>query len=124
MRIVLAEREAELMQVLWQHGPSTVSEVRDRLKDTLAYTTVLTILRKLEVKDYVTHESDGRAHRYSARVARAAARKSALRDLARKLFEGSTELLLTHLVFDEHLTDEQVRRLRRLLQGRQKNAEQ
>lgn len=120
MRIVLAEREAELMQVLWEHGPSTVTEVRERLKDTLAYTTVLTVLRKLETKGYLGHEEDGRAHRYFARVARDAAQSNALRDLARKLFQGSTELLLTHLVSDQRLTDEQIRRIRRLLDGRPK----
>ena len=48
MRIALAEREAQLMDVLWDHGPSTVAEVQSHLKDELAYTTVLTMLRKLE----------------------------------------------------------------------------
>ena len=56
MKITLAEREAELMQVLWEHGPSTVGEVQERLRDDLAYTTVLTILQKLEKKGYVNHE--------------------------------------------------------------------
>jgi predicted transcriptional regulator len=120
VRIVLAEREAELMQVLWEHGPSTVSEVREQLEDTLAYTTVLTVLRKLEAKGYVGHEEDGRAHRYFTRVARDAAQRNALRDLARKLFRGSTELLLMHLVSDQQLTDEQLRRVRRLLDRRPK----
>jgi predicted transcriptional regulator len=115
MRIVLAERESELMEVLWENGPSTVSEVRERLKDTLAYTTVLTVLRKLEAKGYVGHEEDGRAHRYCARIARDAARRSALRDLARRLFKGSTELLLTHLVEEQNLTEAQVKRIRALL---------
>ena len=115
MRIVLAERESELMQVLWENGPSTVSEVREKLRDTLAYTTVLTVLRKLEVKGYVGHEEEGRAHRYCALIARDAARRSALRDLAKRLFKGSTELLLTHLVEEQNLTEAQVKRIRALL---------
>lgn len=45
MKIVLAQREAELMQVLWEHGPSTVAEVQGHLKDELAYTTLLTVHR-------------------------------------------------------------------------------
>lgn len=118
MRIVLAKREAEFMEVLWQHGPCTVGEVRELLKDTLAYTTVLTVLRKLETKGYVGHEADGRAHRYVARIAREAARLNALQDLAAKLFNGSTELLLTHLVSGEALTETQLRRVRRLLDER------
>jgi BlaI family transcriptional regulator, penicillinase repressor len=115
MRIVLADREADLMEVLWERGPSTVAEVREKLKVNLAYTTVLTILRNLEGKGYVGHEEEGRAHRYVALVARDAARRSALRDLSAKLFKGSTELLLTHLVADQKLSDEEVRRIRRLL---------
>lgn len=122
MRIVLAEREAELMEVLWERGPATVSEVRDKLQDELAYTTVLTILRKLEAKGYVGHEEEGRAHRYRPLVARDAARSSALRDLSFKFFKGSTALLLTHLVSDEALSDDEIRRIRRLLSEQTRRA--
>lgn len=118
MHIVLAEREAEIMDVLWEYGPSTVSEVREKLVDELAYTTVLTTLRNLESKGYVAHEGDGRAHRYSALVERDAARSSALQDLAAKFFKGSTELLLTHAVAAEKLSDAQIRRIRDLLDTR------
>lgn len=118
MRVVLAEREADLMEVLWEHGPSTVAEVRAHLRDRLAYTTVLTILRNLESKGYVGHREEGRAHRYLPLVARDAARRSAVRDLAAKLFKGSAALLLTHLVCDQNLTDEEVSRIRRLLDQR------
>jgi BlaI family penicillinase repressor len=118
MHIILAKREAEVMEVLWERGRSTVSEVREKLKDALAYTTVLTTLRNLETKEYVGHEGEGRAHRYFARIARDAARRSALHDLAAKLFKGSTELLLTHMVADEKLSDAQVRRIRRILDAR------
>ncbi len=101
-------------------GASTVAEVRERLKDDLAYTTVLTILRNLEAKGYVGHDEAGRAHRYSPRILRAAAQRSALRDLATKLFNGSSALLLTELVRDENLTKEDIKRIRRLLSGRPK----
>src|SRR5688572_2207126 len=101
MRIALTDRESSLMVILWEHGACTVSEVRDRLEDDLAYTTVLTILRNLEAKGYVGHEQEGRAHRYKALVAREAARRSALRNVSERFFKGSTELLLTHLVEDQ-----------------------
>jgi predicted transcriptional regulator len=123
MKIVLAEREAEIMEVLWMQGASTVAEVRERLKDQLAYTTVLTILRNLEAKSYVGHGDDGRAHRYSPLILREAAQRSALRDLAAKLFGGSSALLLTQLVRDEHLTEEEVKRIRRLLARRPKGGQ-
>jgi len=122
MDILLTDREADIMQVLWEHGPSVVAEVRARLSDELAYTTVLTILRTLEAKGYVKHEEEGRVHRYCAAVQRQAARKSALKHLTDKLFKGSSELLFTHLVSDQKLTPEQVRRMRQLLAGKDGDA--
>ncbi len=124
MSIALTDREADLMQVLWDHGPSLVAEVREHLADPLAYTTVLTVLRILESKGHVGHTEEGRVHRYFATVEQQTARKSALRHLTNKLFEGSSELLMTQLVSDHKLTDEQVQRLRRILvskRGRSKS---
>jgi len=120
MKIVLAEREAELMEILWECGPSTVAEVQAHLQDELAYTTVLTILQKLEKKGYVSHQDEGRAHRFEASIDRDAARRSAVRDLAAKLFNGSASLLLTQLVKDESLSDEDLQRIRRLLADRKR----
>ncbi len=111
MKISLAEREAELMDVLWDHGPSTVNEVQSRLGDVLAYTTVLTVLRKLEGKGYVGHEEEGRAHRYHALIEREAAQEGALKALVSKLFKGSGDALLMHLVSRERLSAKQVQRI-------------
>jgi predicted transcriptional regulator len=113
--IYLTDREADVMQVLWDHGASVVTEVKEKLHDELAYTTVLTILRTLEQKGYVKHEEEGRVHRYFAAVKETAARKSALRHLTGKLFKGSSELLFTHLVVDQKLSSDQIRRMRELL---------
>ena len=118
MDIILADREAEIMEVLWDHGPSTVAEVKDRVPDELAYTTVLSILRTLESKGYVTHDPEGKAHRYSVLVERNAAQRSALRAMAQKFFKGSTAGLLTHLVADEKLDPADIKRLRALLARR------
>src|SRR5688572_23543809 len=106
------------MAVLWEHGPSTVAEVKQRVADELAYTTVLTILRNLETKGYVSHDPEGKAHRYWAAVERDDARRSALRAMADKFFKGSTALLLTHLVADEKLAPEDLKRLRTQLAKR------
>ena len=114
----LADREADVMAVLWEHGPSTVAEVREKIADELAYTTVLTTLRNLEAKGHVGHEEEGRAHRYKALVARDVARRSALRHLAGKLFKGSPALLLTHLVADGDLSNEDIERIRKLLKAK------
>lgn len=118
MNVHLTDREADVMQVLWERGPSVVAEVRDQLQDDLAYTTVLTILRTLESKGYVEHVQEGRVHRYVAVVQQEHARKSALRHLTSKLFAGSSELLFSHLVSDQKLSEAQLRRMRRLLSGK------
>lgn len=115
MRVVLTDREAEFMEVLWEHGPSTVTEVREKLADDPAYTTVLTILRNLESKGYVGPTKDGRAHRYAPLVERDVARRSALKDLSDKFFQGSAEQLLTHLVSDQKLSAAQIKRIQQLL---------
>lgn len=118
MRIAFTDRELDVMSVLWDAESATVAEVRDRLADDLAYTTVLTVLRTLEQKGYVSHTGEGRAHRYHPLVKRTAAGRSALRRLVDKVFDGSPELLLTQLVSDKHLGDEELRRLRKLLTER------
>jgi len=123
MGVSLTNRETDVMRVLWDHGPSVVAEVRDRLADDLAYTTVLTILRTLETKGYVGHEEEGRVHRYFAAVKQQAAQKSALQHLTRKLFNGSAELLFTHLVSDQKLSPEQLRRMRKLLKDKSDKGE-
>ncbi|PWF55170.1 BlaI/MecI/CopY family transcriptional regulator [Massilia glaciei] len=115
MDISFTDREADVMQILWEHGPSVVAEVQARLDDPLAYTTVLTVLRTLENKGYAGHTEEGRGHRYFAAIEQQLARKSALRHLTGKLFQGSTELLFTHLVSDQKLSEDQVRRLHALL---------
>jgi predicted transcriptional regulator len=120
MKISLTDREADVMQVLWEHGPSVVAEVREQLTDKLAYTTVLTVLRTLEAKGYVAHDEEGRGHRYFASVKQQAAQKNALLHLTNKLFKGSTELLFSHLVSDQKLTPEQLKRMRELLSDRAK----
>ena len=120
MKISFTDREADLMQVLWDDGPSVVSDVQKRLSDKLAYTTVLTVLRTLEAKGYVGHEEEGRQHRYFAAVQRQAAQKSALNHLLGKLFKDSSELLFARLVSDQKLSPEQIRQMRRLLAGKSK----
>ncbi|CAN5729350.1 BlaI/MecI/CopY family transcriptional regulator [soil metagenome] len=118
MEISFTDREVDLMGVLWEKGPCTVAEVREALDDELAYTTVLTVLRVLAEKGYVGHTEEGRAHRYHALVERQEAGENALRRLTRKIFRGSPELLLTHLVSDRAISSAELKRLREILDRR------
>jgi predicted transcriptional regulator len=112
------DRELDVMAVLWDRGPSTVAEVREHLEDPLAYTTVLTVLRTLESKGYVSHEEEGKAHRYAPLVARERAGKTALGQVLGKIFGGSREMLLANLVKERGIDAAELRRLRRILDER------
>ncbi|HTE47606.1 MAG TPA: BlaI/MecI/CopY family transcriptional regulator [Gemmatimonadaceae bacterium] len=118
MDISFTDRELDVMAVLWERTSGTVNEVRDALNDELAYTTVLTILRTLEDKGFVTHITEGKAHRYLPAVSQDMAGHSALSRVLDKIFSGSPELLLTQLVSDRDLDATELRRLRKLLDDR------
>lgn len=123
MDVRFTDRELDIMQVLWAHGPGTVAEVQAALADPLAYNTVLTMLRILEEKGHVTRDTSARAHRYAPVVARETAGEGALRRVARKLFHGSPEALLVKLVEQETLTPAELRRMREILDERIRAAE-
>ena len=118
MEIAFTDRELDVMGVLWDLGGASVAEVRDRLQDDLAYTTVLTVLRTLEEKGYAGHTEAGKAYRYHPLVQRQDAGTSVLRRITRKLFKDSPELLLTQLVSDRGLSDDELRRMQKLLEDR------
>ena len=117
MRISFTGRELDTMAVLWERGSGTVAEVRRRLSDDLAYTTVLTILRTLERKRYVRHEEEGRAHRYFPLIERQAAGKSEVWWLVARFPGGSPELIITEMAVERDQDGTQVKRRRMLLDG-------
>ena len=118
MQIRFTDRELDISEVLWSSGPSTVSEVQAALDDELAYNTVLTMLKVLDEKGYVTRVLEGRAHRYQASVERDQASRSALARVTDRLFEGSPEAVLVELVGTRQLDDDELRRMRDLLDQR------
>jgi predicted transcriptional regulator len=111
--VLLGDRELDVMAVLWELESGTVAEVRAKLPADLAYTTVLTILRNLEEKRFVSHETEGRAHRYFPLLGRQAARRTVLSKLIDKLFHGSPEQLIAHLADDHDISARDLQRLRR-----------
>jgi predicted transcriptional regulator len=115
----LTEGELRLMDVIWEKGAATVAEVADALPKELglAYNTVLTTMRILEEKGYLTHtkSEEGRAFRYSAVVGRDEAGRNALRYLVSRFFRNSPELLVLNLLEDEDLSAKELRRIRELI---------
>ncbi|MBK8312855.1 MAG: BlaI/MecI/CopY family transcriptional regulator [Acidobacteria bacterium] len=112
----LTEVELELMDVLWEKGRGTVSEIVEALPEArLAYSSVLTMMRILEQKGYVRHEKEGRAFIYLPLVDREQARKSVIGYLLKRFFNNSPELLVVNLLEHEDVSPEEIRKLRYMI---------
>ena len=115
----LTEADLRIMQVVWQKGPGTVQQILDALTDppSLAYNTVLTTIRILERKGYLKHSKDGRAHIFSALVEREQASRSEIRHLVSRFFQNSHEDLVLTILEDRGIAPEELKRLRKMLEG-------
>jgi BlaI family transcriptional regulator, penicillinase repressor len=111
----LTPLELEIMQVLWADGPGTVAEVQPKIAGQLAYTTVQTMLNVLLRKKKVARVQEGRAFRYRAVVSRERATGSALSDMVRRMFGGSSEALLMAMVDARQISAEEIARVARRL---------
>ena len=107
------------MNVLWDHGPSSVQEVQARLSGKPAYTTVQTTLNTMERKGRTERTLNGRAYVYNAAIGRDVARKSAVTDLVERMFSGSVESLMMSLLKSERIDDSTFDRLRKLIAERE-----
>ena len=112
--LTLTDGELRLMRVLWDKGEATVGEVVDALKTgpRPAYNTVLTLLRIMEKKGYVSHRKDGRAFVFLPRIDRADASRNALHTLVNRFFEGSPRLLMLNLLEDADLSPDVLQQLK------------
>ena len=111
--ITLTEAELRLMRILWQRGESAVAEVVAAVSgEPLAYTSVLTTIRVLETKGYVTHRQEGRAFLYSPAVAEQEASRSEIRHVLSRFFGNSHERLLLSVLGDNEIDPEELRRLK------------
>jgi predicted transcriptional regulator len=116
---VLTEAEQRVMLVLWAKGEASVRDVTDALQRnrSVAYNTVLTILRILTDKGYVAPRQEGRAFIYTPLVSRLEARSQALKQLVAQFFEGSSTVLAQHLVAEEEVDFEELEALKRDIDG-------
>ena len=112
----LTQRELDIMSVLWELGEATATEVRDRVNPDLAYTSISTMIRMLEMKGFVGHrKGDGKTHVYYPVIDASAAGKSALGRVMEKIYGGSPVALLANLIDQHKLTDKELARMRALL---------
>ncbi|HEY1952763.1 MAG TPA: BlaI/MecI/CopY family transcriptional regulator [Gemmatimonadaceae bacterium] len=112
----LTQRELDIMSVLWELGEATVNEVRDRVDPDLAYTSVSTMVRMLELKGYVSHRrGEGKTHVYFPTIKAEKAGESALGRVLDKIYGGSPIRLLAHLVEQNRPSEKELARMRQLL---------
>ena len=112
----LTQRELDIMSVLWELGEATVNEVRDRVDPDLAYTSISTMIRMLEMKGYVSHKrGEGKSHVYFPVIDAEKAGESALGRVLDKIYGGSPIKLLAQLVDQRKLSEKELSRMRVLL---------
>ena len=105
--------EQQVLEYLWEHGPSTGEAVRTAVgKDrTLTDSTIRTVLRRLEAKQFVKHEVDGRQFLYSAAREPRRVATDAVRNVLKAFLGGSVEELLTGLVDHRVVDSTELRKL-------------
>jgi predicted transcriptional regulator len=112
--ITLTKAELRLMKILWDRGESTVTEMVAAIsaEEALAYTSVLTTIRILDTKGYVSHRQEGRAFLYSACIGEIEASRSEVRHVLQRFFGNSRERLLLSLLGDDEISPGELSRLK------------
>jgi BlaI family transcriptional regulator, penicillinase repressor len=114
----LSRRERQIMEILYQHGKATVSEVRELMKDAPGYSAVRAMLRVLEEKGHVRHQADGLKYVYAPTVAREKAKRSAVKHLLDTFFAGEPDQIVAALldVSATRLTREELDRMSEMIE--------
>jgi BlaI family transcriptional regulator, penicillinase repressor len=118
----LGDLQLRIMKVLWERGESTVGDVLAHLPGgaDLAYTTVATMLRKMEARGLVGHRVEGRSFIYVAKANEAAVTRSLADQLVDRLFEGSLTEAVNHLLTTREISREELAQLEKLIAERKK----
>jgi predicted transcriptional regulator len=113
----LSRRERQIMDILYQKGRASVSEVREAMADAPGYSAVRAMLRVLEEKGHIRHEEEGLKYAYLPTVGRERAKKSAVKHLLDTFFNNSPEQIVAALldVSSTHLTREELDRMSELI---------
>jgi len=120
---LLSPLETDVMQVVWDKGEVTASDVRKALSATrpLAHTTVITMLDRLLKKDVLEERpGTGRSRRFKARVPREDVAEQLLGNIRKKFFQGSAASLVAHLMSDPAVDEEEMVEIRKILDEKMK----
>src|SRR6266496_5968872 len=106
--MTLTNAEHRIMEVIWARGSATVAEVVEALKGKDAYTTILTLMRILKAKGYLSSRKEGRAFVFVPRVDRETVARKAVHQLLTKFFSGSPSELVLSFLREEELTPDEL----------------
>src|SRR5580698_864023 len=117
---VLTSQELEIMKVVWSSGASTVRGVYEALLERrkIAYTTVMTMMNILEQKGYLKKTQKDRAYVYQATKPQKQVIRGMVREFVDRVFNGSAEPLLLHLVEDRRLSEEDLNQIRSMMKAK------
>jgi BlaI family penicillinase repressor len=118
----LGDLQLRIMKILWAREEATVADVFEELGKgaDLAYTTVATMLRKMEGRGLITHRSEGRSFVYRAKVASEAVSRSMIDHLVDRMFEGNLTAAVNHLLTTRDVSRAELKELERLIGKRKK----
>ena len=114
----MSDAERDVLKVLWEQGPGTVREINDVLAEqgrSWAYTTVITLLQRLEAKGYVASDKRGFAHVFRAAVTREAVVQQHMTELVEDLCDGAAAPLVLALVQGHRFSDAEIEQFRQLM---------
>ena len=117
MRKRLGKLELQVMKLIWDRGEATVRDVWEKLYSErgLAYTTVATVMRKLESKGFLKHDEKDRTYIYRPLADQEKISQGMLREMIDGLFDGSAAKLVTTLIQGEHLTERDLNQIQRII---------
>src|SRR5215468_6768479 len=110
--LTLTNAEHRIMEVIWLRGSATVAEVVEALKGKDAYTTILTLMRILKAKGFLSTRKEGRAFVFTPRVDRETVARKAVHQLLSKFFDGSPSELVLAFLREEDLTPDELDQLK------------
>jgi predicted transcriptional regulator len=119
----LGDLQLRILKCLWARNEATVGEVHEDLGGSaaFAYTTVATMLRKMESRSLVTHREEGRSFVYRATLAADEISGGAVNDLVDRIFEGSIASAVSHLLKTREISRDELRSLEKMIAERKKN---
>jgi BlaI family penicillinase repressor len=119
----LGRMQFRIMQVLWDRERASAREITDALNELepVAHSTVQTLLRQLEAKGAVGHDSESRAFVFYPRLKENKVKRTAARDLLERVFGGDVGSLLSHLLKNERLSADELDELHRLIDQQRKD---